>query len=73
MDSGTTKVPIVILATFEKVNELLWHEDLIVKKPGADDGSYIVAGHTNQIYCVTPEKGGSFKCDQNSVNANTKI
>ena len=66
-------MPIVILATFEKVNELLWHEDLIVKKPGTDDGSYIVAGHTNQIYCVTPGKGGSFKFDQNCVNATTKI
>ena len=73
MESGTTKVPIVIVATFEKVNELLWHKDLIVKKPGADDGSYIVAGHTNQIYCATPGKGGSFKCDQNCVNATTKI
>ena len=58
---------------FEKANELLQHEDLIVKKPGADDGSYIVAGHTNQIYCVTPGKGGSFKCDQNCVNATTQI
>ena len=72
MESGITKVPIVILATFEKANELLRH-DLIVNKPGTDDGSYIVAGHTNQIYCVTPGKGGSFKCDQNCVNATTKI
>ena len=46
---------------------------MIVKMPGAEDGSYIVAGHTNQIYCVTPGKGGSFKCDQNCVNATTKI
>ena len=52
---------------------MLQHEDLIVKKPDVDDGSYIVAGHTNQIYCVTPGKGGSFKCDQNCVNATTKI
>ena len=74
MESGITKVLIVFLATmFEKANELLQYEDLIVKKPGADDGSYIVAGHTNQIYCVTPGKGGSFKCDQNCVNATTKI
>ena len=37
MESGINKVPIVILATmFEKANELLWREDLIVKKPGAD-------------------------------------
>ena len=74
MESGITKPAIVILATmFEKANELLWQEDLIVKMPGAEDGSYIVAGHTNQIYCVTPDKGGSFKCDQNCVNATTKI
>ena len=73
MESGITKVPIVILATFEKANELLRHEDLIVNKPGTDDGSYIVAGHTNQIYCVTPGKGESFKIDQNCVNATTKI
>ena len=58
---------------FEKANELLQHEDLIVKKPGVDDGSYIVAGYTNQIYCVTPGKRGSFKCDQNCVNATTQI
>ena len=44
MESGIAKVLIVILATmFEKVNELLQHEDLIVKKPGVADGSYIVA------------------------------
>ena len=71
MNSGITKVPIVILATmFEKANELLLHENIIVKKP---EGSYIVSGHTNQIYCVTPGKGGSFKCDRNCVNASTKI
>ena len=73
-ESGITKPAIVILATmFEKANELLWQEDLIVKMPGAEDGSYIVAGHTNQIYCVTPGKGGYFKCNQNCVNATTEI
>ena len=51
IESGITKVPNVILAMFEKGNELLQHEDFIVKKPGADDGSYIAAGHKNQIYC----------------------
>ena len=58
---------------FEKANELLQHKDLIVKKPGVDDASYIVAGHTNQIYCVTPGKEGSFKCDQSCVNATMQI
>ena len=52
MESGITKVPIAILATmFEKANELLQQEDLIVRMPGGDDGSYIAASHTNQIYC----------------------
>ena len=74
MEIGITKMPIVILATmFEKANELLRYEDLIVKKPGADDRSGIVTGHTNQIYCVTPGKGGSCKCDRNCVNASMKI
>ena len=73
MESGITKVPAVILAMFEKANELLRQEDLIVKKPGVDGGLYTAAGHRNQIYCVKPGKGGSFKCDQNCVNATTKI
>ena len=68
MENGITKVPIVIFATmFEKANE-----DMIVKKPGADGGSYILAGHTNQIYCVTPGKGGSIKCDWHCVNASIR-
>ena len=73
LENGITKVPIVIVATmFEKANELLRHEDMIVKKLGADDGSYIVAGHTNQIYCVTPGKGGSIKSDWHCVNASIR-
>ena len=68
------EVSIVILATmFEKANELLRHEDLTVKMSGTDGGSYIVANHKNQIYSVTSGKGGSFKCDQNCVNACAKI
>ena len=73
MENGITKVPIVIFATmFEKANELQRREDMIVKKPGANDGSYILAGHTNQIYCVTPGKGGSIKCDWHCVNASIR-
>ena len=74
MEGGITKVTIASFATmFEKANELLRHEDLIVKKPGVDNGSYIISGHTNQIYSVTPGKGGSFKCDRSCVNASTKL
>ena len=58
MESVIAKLSIVILATvFEKANELLRHEDLIVKNPGADDGFHIFAGHTNQIcWCYTWKK-----------------
>ena len=70
---SVTAVGNIILATFEKANELLRHENLIVKKPGKDAGFYIIARHTKQIGCVTPGKGGSFKCDRNCVNASTKI
>ena len=52
---------------------MLRHEDPIVKKPCVDDGSSIVAGHANQIYCATPGKGGPFNCDWNCVNASAKI
>ena len=73
MESGVTKVSNLILATlFKKANELLRHKDLIVKKPGTDDESYTVAGHTNQICCATPGKEGSFKCDWNCVYASTQ-
>ena len=80
MDNEITEGPIVILTTmFKKANELLWHEGMIVKNPGTDDGSDIVAGHTNhiywttyQVYCVTPGKGRSLKCDWNWVNASIR-
>ena len=58
---------------FEKANEILRQVDLTVKRTGADNRSCIFAGRRNQIYCVTPGKGGSFKCDWNCVNASTKI
>ena len=43
----------------------------MIPKPGADDGSFIVAGTCNKIHCVTPGKGGS--CDRSCVNVSTKI
>ena len=70
MESEIAKLPIVILATmFEKAAARRSDR----KKPGADDGFHIVAGHTFQIYCVTPGKKGFFKCDRNCVNASTKM
>jgi hypothetical protein len=58
---------------FDKAASLLQQQNFVTPKPGAQDGSYIVAGHSNQIYCVTPGKGGSLKCDQKCPNTTTKI
>lgn len=35
----------------------------IVLKPGASDGSFMVAGVSNKVHSVTPGKGGSLSCD----------
>ena len=42
-------------------------------KPGATDGSFIVAGYGNTIHVVTPGKGGSLKCDRACVNFSTSV
>ena len=71
---GVTTVPMPILrAMFEKANRLLNTPDHVIPKPGATDGSFIVAGHGNQVHCVTPGKGGCLKCDRICVNSSTKI
>ena len=71
---GVTTVPMPILrAMFEKANRLLNTPDHVIPKPGATNGSFIVAGHGNQVHCVTPGKGGCLKCDRICVNSSTKI
>ena len=49
------------------------NDGLVLEKPGETDGSYIVAGSANRIFCVSPGKGGSFKCDRSCINSRTKI
>ena len=73
-DSGITTVPMPILqAMFDKASQLLRKRDNVIAKPGATDGSFIVAGTGNTIHVVTPGKGGCLKCDRNCVNSSTRI
>ena len=41
---------------FEKVASLIQAYGLVIPKPGSSDGSYVVAGTCNRIFCVTPGK-----------------
>ena len=71
---GITSVPSPILtAMFDKANHLLQVSSNVVPKPGATDGSFIVAGYGNTIHVVTPGKGGSLKCDRACVNFSTSV
>ena len=73
-NSGITTIPIAILeAMFEKAANLLATPGSVIQKPGATDGSFIVAGVCNKIHVVTPGKGGSLVCDRSCVNFSTKI
>ena len=58
---------------FEKAAYLIQTDGLVIPKPGSSDGSYVVAGTCNRIFCVTPGKGGSFKCDRTCINSTTNI
>jgi hypothetical protein len=72
--SGISNIPSSILATmFEKANDLVSAPNNVIQKPGATDGSYVVAGYGNMIHCVTPGKGGSLKCDRSCVNFSSSI
>lgn len=42
-------------------------------KPGATDGSFVVAGTSNKLHVVTPGKGGSLKCDCSCVDSSRKM
>ena len=73
-NSGIKTVPMPVLQImFEKAKYLSQKKCLVVPKPGATDGSYIVAGNANNVYTVTPGKGNSLKCDRACVNAKSKI
>ena len=67
-DSGINTVPLSVLERiFEKGKSLVRNDGLVLEKPSETDGSYIVAGSANRIFCVSPGKGGSFKCDRSCI------
>jgi hypothetical protein len=73
-ECGINTIPIAILdAMFDKAKKLLNSPENVIPKSGATDGSFIVAGHSNNIHIVTPGKGGSLKCDRSCINSSTKI
>ena len=73
-DSEINTVPMSVLERmFEKAKSLVRNGDLVLEKPGATDGSYMVAGSANRIFCVSSGKGSSFKCDRSCINSRTKI
>lgn len=73
-ESGITSIPTAILeSVFEKAANLLSIPGNVVPKPGASDGSFMVAGISNKVHCVTPGKGGSLTCDRTCVNFSSKI
>ena len=70
---GKCKDPEKYSKMFEKVMSLVMNDGLVLETPGATDGSYIVAGSVNRIFCVSSAKGRSFKCDGSCINSTTKI
>ena len=58
---------------FEKTKCLLQKKGLVVSKPGATDGSYIVTGSANNAYTVTPGKRNSLKYDRTCINVKSRI
>ena len=51
------KGPLSILeVTLEKAASLIQTDELVIPKLGSSDGSYVVAGTCNRIFCVTPGK-----------------
>ena len=56
-DCKIDKVPLSILEVmFEKAASLIQTDGLVIPKPGSSDGSYVVAGTCNRIFCLTPGK-----------------
>ena len=73
-ESGITTIPTAILeALFDKAANPVSTSGSVVPKPGASDGSFLVADVSNKVHSVTPGKGGSLSCDRSCINHSTKI
>ena len=62
-----------IQASVHRNKVLIQTDGLVIPKSGSSDDSYIVTATCNRIFCVTPGKGGSFKCDGTCINSTTNI
>lgn len=72
--TGISTMPMSVLQIlFDKADKLATTQNNVIPKPGASDGSYVVAGYGNTTHSVTPGKGGSLKCDRSCINASTGI
>ena len=64
------KVPLSILEVmFEKAASLIQTDALVFPNPW----SSVVAVTCNRTFCLTPSKGGTFKCDSTCINSTTNI
>ncbi len=74
LESGIRNVPMPTLEMmFERANHLLSTPGLIVPQPGCTNGAFIVAGHSNRFYSVTPGKGGALRCERSCIHSGTRI
>ena len=58
---------------FDRANNLLAKNDFFIPKPGATDGSYIVAAKMNRVFTVTTGQGEGLHCDKAYTNKTTRI
>ena len=74
VDCQVKLVPFPVLETvFDRANKLLAKNDFVIPKPGATDGSYIVAAKMNRIFTVTTGQGGGLHSDKTCTNKTTRI
>ena len=67
-------VPFPVLEImFDRANNLLAKNDFVIPKPGATDGSYIVAAAMNRVFTVTTGQGGGLHSDKACTNKTTRI
>ena len=69
-ESGITSIPAPILRQYLREHPT---PGSVIPKPGANDGSFIVAGTCNKVHSIVPGKGGSLLCDWSCMNFSIKV
>ena len=73
-DCQVKLVPFPVLETmFNRANKLLAKNDFVIPKPGATDGSYIVAAKMNRVFTVNTGQEGGLHSDKACTNKTTRI